>query len=111
MKVDGSNQTYKQQDDGPLENAKERDELNAEPILLDEAIARRQLAEQDAIKALTALKLLPLPPEPEKKPPKKKKLLKFKDAVGRKFNFPFHLCATWQVSFSSFQIFLYDGIG
>ena len=24
--------------------------------------------------------------------------IKFKDAVGRKFSFPFHLCATWQVS-------------
>jgi hypothetical protein len=24
--------------------------------------------------------------------------LRFKDAVGRKFSFPFHLCATWSVS-------------
>ncbi|RAO71237.1 uncharacterized protein BHQ10_007249 [Talaromyces amestolkiae] len=31
-----------------------------------------------------------------KPPPEKKKPIKFKDAVGRKFNFPFHLCATWQ---------------
>ncbi|RSL69033.1 hypothetical protein CEP54_002614 [Fusarium duplospermum] len=29
-------------------------------------------------------------PEPEREP------LRFKDAVGRKFSFPFHLCATWQ---------------
>lgn len=28
----------------------------------------------------------------------KKKPIKFKDAVGRKFQFPFHLCATWSVS-------------
>jgi hypothetical protein len=28
----------------------------------------------------------------------KKKPIKFKDAVGRKFSFPFHLCATWAVS-------------
>jgi hypothetical protein len=28
----------------------------------------------------------------------KKKPIKFKDAVGRKFSFPFHLCATWVVS-------------
>jgi hypothetical protein len=28
----------------------------------------------------------------------KKKPIKFKDAVGRKFSFPFHLCSTWQVS-------------
>ena len=29
---------------------------------------------------------------------KAKDPIKFKDAVGRKFSFPFHLCATWQVS-------------
>ncbi|KKA16754.1 hypothetical protein T310_9633 [Rasamsonia emersonii CBS 393.64] len=29
-------------------------------------------------------------------PPEKKKPIKFKDAVGRKFSFPFHLCKTWQ---------------
>ena len=27
----------------------------------------------------------------------KKKPIKFKDAVGRKFSFPFHLCNTWHV--------------
>lgn len=27
----------------------------------------------------------------------RKKPIKFKDAVGRKFRFPFHLCATWAV--------------
>jgi hypothetical protein len=26
--------------------------------------------------------------------------IRFKDAVGRKFNFPFHLCAKWSVSYS-----------
>ncbi|OKL60839.1 hypothetical protein UA08_03936 [Talaromyces atroroseus] len=31
-----------------------------------------------------------------KPPPEKKKPIKFKDAVGRKFSFPFHLCSTWQ---------------
>lgn len=99
MKVNGSNQTHKRQD--LSENTELTDESNAETfkIPLDEGVARRQLAEQDAIKALTALKLLPPPPEPEKKPPEKKKPLKFKDEVGRKFNFPFHLCSTWQVSF------------
>lgn len=30
-------------------------------------------------------------------PPEKKKPIKFKDAVGRKFSFPFHLCNTWAV--------------
>lgn len=33
----------------------------------------------------------PLPPE------EKKALVRFHDAVGRKFNFPFHLCAKWTV--------------
>ncbi|MCJ1286924.1 hypothetical protein MMC26_006270 [Xylographa opegraphella] len=32
----------------------------------------------------------PPPPEEKKKP------IKFKDAVGRKFSFPFHLCNTWE---------------
>jgi len=32
----------------------------------------------------------------------KKKPIKFKDAVGRKFSFPFHLCATWAVRCDSF---------
>lgn len=31
-----------------------------------------------------------------KPPPEKKKPIKFKDAVGRKFSFPFELCATWK---------------
>lgn len=36
-----------------------------------------------------------------------KKPIKFKDAVGRKFSFPFHLCATWAVSTSKpFDIFI-----
>ncbi|KAF9885122.1 hypothetical protein FE257_000699 [Aspergillus nanangensis] len=30
------------------------------------------------------------------KPPEKKKPIKFKDAVGRKFSFPYDLCYTWQ---------------
>jgi Membrane protein involved in colicin uptake len=34
--------------------------------------------------------------------PEKKKPIKFKDAVGRKFSFPFELCSTWQVSCSRF---------
>ena len=32
----------------------------------------------------------------------KKKPIRFKDAVGRKFSFPFDLCATWAVSFPLF---------
>lgn len=36
----------------------------------------------------------------------KKKPIKFKDAVGRKFSFPFHLCSTWVVCFQ----FLYPTV-
>lgn len=36
----------------------------------------------------------------KKKPDKDKAPIRFKDAVGRKFSFPFHLCATWEVSLS-----------
>ena len=31
-------------------------------------------------------------------PAEKQKPIKFKDALGRKFSFPFHLCKTWEVS-------------
>lgn len=30
---------------------------------------------------------------------KRKKPIQLKDAAGRKYSFPFHLCLTWQVSF------------
>ena len=39
-------------------------------------------------------------PGDEKKPP-----IKFKDAVGRKFSFPWHLCKTWKVSKTSILFF------
>lgn len=39
----------------------------------------------------------PPPPPPPPPPPEKKQPIKFKDAIGRKFSFPFELCATWQV--------------
>jgi hypothetical protein len=29
--------------------------------------------------------------------------IKFKDAVGRKFSFPWHICKTWKVSLSTFN--------
>ncbi|EEH37919.2 hypothetical protein PAAG_00840 [Paracoccidioides lutzii Pb01] len=41
----------------------------------------------EAVAAATAAALAP--------PAEKKKPIKFKDAVGRKFSFPFHLCNTW----------------
>ncbi|KAL2063264.1 hypothetical protein VTL71DRAFT_5069 [Oculimacula yallundae] len=44
-------------------------------------------AKKEANKALDNLKTPP--PRDDRKP------IRFKDAVGRKFSFPFHLCATW----------------
>lgn len=52
----------------------------------DEALAKAK-ADAEAAAAAAA-----------KPPPEKKKPLKFKDAVGRKYSFPFHLCSTWNVS-------------
>ena len=36
--------------------------------------------------------------EPPPAPKEKDKPIKFKDAIGRRFNFPFHMCNTWTVS-------------
>jgi hypothetical protein len=56
----------------------------------NEAVAKAQKdAELLIEQALTARK-------------EKKKPLKFKDAVGRRFSFPFDLCATWAVSIDYF---------
>ena len=57
---------------------------------LAKAEAEAAKAEVEATKAKVAANAKP---KEEKKKP-----IKFKDAVGRKFSFPFHLCATWQVS-------------
>ena len=42
----------------------------------------------------------------------KKKPLKFRDAVGRKFSFPFELCNTWEVCSRPFHLynFLYTDV-
>lgn len=63
----------------------------------DEAAAEAvKKAAEEATKAAT-----------KKPPPEKKKPIKFKDALGRKFNFPFHLCSTWQVCICRCGKFLY----
>lgn len=64
--------------------AKAEEEMKAAAAKAEEEVKKAK-AEADAAKALVG------PPEPEKKKP-----IKFKDAVGRKFSFPFHLCQTWQ---------------
>ncbi|KAL8694145.1 MAG: hypothetical protein Q9218_001142 [Villophora microphyllina] len=54
--------------------------------------AEKKAAEADAAAAAAAAAAPPPPPPP---PEEKKKPIRFKDAVGRKFSFPFHLCNTW----------------
>lgn len=58
---------------------------------------RRKLAELNAVQARPSSPLLGLLPATSPVPNEKKKPIKFKDAVGRKFSFPFELCRTWQV--------------
>ena len=57
---------------------------------LEEAAAKAKEEREAAVAAAAAAATPPAPVE-------KKKPIKFKDAVGRKFSFPFHLCATWSV--------------
>ena len=55
-----------------------------------EAAAKKYEEEKEAaVKAAAAAAAIPA---------EKQKPIKFKDAVGRKFSFPFHLCRTWEVS-------------
>jgi hypothetical protein len=68
--------------------AKEQAEKAAATAASEAAAAATAAAAEAANAAAEAAK---------KPPPEKKKPIKFKDAVGRKFSFPFELCATWQV--------------
>ena len=62
-----------------------------------EELAKAKTAAEEEKKAAeeAVLATFPAPPPP---PDERKKPIKFKDAVGRKFSFPFHLCNTWMVS-------------
>ncbi|KAK9848513.1 hypothetical protein MYU51_016519 [Penicillium brevicompactum] len=63
----------------------------------DEAAAKAQKeAEEAAAKAQKEAEEAEAKANAPPPPPEKKKPIKFKDAVGRKFSFPFELCATWQ---------------
>lgn len=69
---------------------KEAEEIAAKDAA--EAKKEAEAAKDKAVADATPAPAAPPPPEERKKP------LKFKDAVGRKFQFPFHLCNTWMVS-------------
>ncbi|KAJ5777092.1 hypothetical protein N7520_000338 [Penicillium odoratum] len=62
--------------------------------------ATKALEAVEAAKAAAAAAAAKAKEEEENKnkvpPPEKKKPIKFKDAVGRKFSFPFELCSTWR---------------
>jgi len=63
----------------------------AAAAVAEAAAAAREAANAAAAEAVAAAAAAAKPP------PEKKKPIKFKDAVGRKFSFPFHLCCTWEV--------------
>ena len=66
-----------------------------------EATAAKAKEVSEAAAQAAAEAATPSSPSPPSPPPgKKKEPIKFKDAVGRKFQFPFHLCNTWMVFIS-----------
>ncbi|KAG9230235.1 hypothetical protein BJ875DRAFT_445212 [Amylocarpus encephaloides] len=91
IKNDAAAEQKRLKDEAAAESKKLKEEAAAESEKLKKAAAEeaeeaRKKAAAELASAIAAGK----PPEPEKKKP-----LRFKDAVGRKFSFPFHLCATW----------------
>nr|KMM69756.1 hypothetical protein CPAG_06070 [Coccidioides posadasii RMSCC 3488] len=71
--------------------AKKAAEEAATIAIAEAAAAATEAANMKAAEAVAAATAAANKPAPEKKKP-----VKFKDAVGRKFSFPFHLCNTWQ---------------
>ncbi|GAB1191479.1 hypothetical protein APSETT444_000658 [Aspergillus pseudonomiae] len=73
--------------------AKKEAEEAAAAAAAEAAAAATEAANAAAAEAIAAARAA----ASDKPPPEKKKPIKFKDAVGRKFSFPFDLCCTWQV--------------
>lgn len=73
----------------------------------EERDSRRKLVEEAAFNALVELKMLESPrlspflKEKEKEIQPRNEPIKFIDAIGRRYSFPFQICRTWQVSFDS----------
>ncbi|KAH6672852.1 putative TPR repeat protein oca3 [Halenospora varia] len=81
--------TKKLRDEAAAEQKKLKEDAAAEAAKLKkEADEEAEKLKKEAAEALK--KAMAKPADEPKKP------IKFKDAVGRKFSFPFHLCATWQ---------------
>ncbi|KAL9607997.1 MAG: hypothetical protein Q9167_007144 [Letrouitia subvulpina] len=64
----------------------------------EKAKAAADAAAEEAEKKMAEAVAAAAPPPPPPPPEERKKPIRFKDAVGRKFSFPFHLCNTWEVS-------------
>jgi len=75
------------------ERAKKMVEEEHVKKMMREELAHRRLQEEHAKKLAIEKAAAEKAAAEKAKPP-----VKFKDAVGRKFNFPFHLVQTWQVS-------------
>ncbi|KAE8147650.1 hypothetical protein BDV25DRAFT_159908 [Aspergillus avenaceus] len=73
--------------------AKKEAEEAAVAAAAEAAAAATEAANAAAAEAIAAARAAATENPP---PPEKKKPIKFKDAVGRKFSFPFDLCCTWQ---------------
>ena len=72
-----------------------KEEVEAEyKAAAEKAKADKEAADKAAAEAAAAAAAAAPPPPPKEKD----KPLKFQDAIGRKFSFPFHLCNTWSVS-------------
>lgn len=78
------------------EEAEKKAADKAAALAAEDAAKAKKAAEEAEKKAAEAAAAAPPPPPPP--PEEKKKPIRFKDAVGRKFSFPFHLCSTWEVS-------------
>ncbi|KAL8952290.1 MAG: hypothetical protein Q9222_001779 [Ikaeria aurantiellina] len=77
--------------------ATEEAEKKAAEKAADEAAKAKAAADEAEKKAAeaAAAAAVAAPPPPPPQPEERKKPIRFKDAVGRKFSFPFHLCSTW----------------
>ena len=62
-----------------------------------EEVEKEHQAAAEANKEKAAAAKPPAPPKEKDKP------IKFKDAIGRRFNFPFDVCNTWSVGYSRFD--------
>ena len=73
--------------------------VRLEKILIEqkEAEEKRMLAERERAEKIVADEKAIADKRKAEEEEARKKPIRFKDAIGRKFSFPFHLCSTWEV--------------